>query len=107
MQRELKFRAWGIDGDKPIQIHEWWSVRQAFDCWLYDERAILMQFIGMVDRNKKEIYEGDIVDVCRYETEEIYRMKIEDIRRLPQELFGSNVNWIEVVGNIYENKDLI
>ncbi len=64
--------------------------------------------IDRKDRNGNEIYEGDIVDCSRYfEPPEIYRVLIKDIKYLPKEMFGSNLNWIEIVGNIHENPELL
>ena len=83
------------DNWNPVQVSGKWQV------------GYLMQAIGRTDKNKKEIFEGDIVDCTRYKGEEIYRVVIKDIRYIPQEMFGSSLDSIEVVGNIFENKHLI
>lgn len=79
-----------------------------------DTETILMQFTGLLDKNKEEIYEGDIVeDVsdngmkfeikwsnswCGYmmpeEFDEENSYSIEHVR-------------LEIIGNIYENPDLL
>ncbi len=79
----------------PVQVSGKWQV------------GYLMQAIGRIDKNKQEIFEGDIVDCTRYKGEEIYRVVIKDISSIPQEMFGSSLDYIEVVGNIFENRHLI
>jgi uncharacterized phage protein (TIGR01671 family) len=57
MNREIKFRLYG-DG----KMFEPFTLNNDFDCiagWMQDR--ILMQYTGLKDKNRKEIYEGDIV----------------------------------------------
>lgn len=126
MGRVIKFRAWDKDDKKmwkvvgfsePIwgdceethvticdfdksPLNKETDVRASFN---YE----LMQFTGLIDRNGKEIYEGDIVDygadysVVRYQDGCFWS-------RLGQyQLYNHNKNDIEVIGNIYENSDLL
>ncbi|MGI6124734.1 MAG: YopX family protein [Acetivibrionales bacterium] len=66
------------------------------------------QYVGLKDRNDVEIYEDDIID-CRRSGDEEYTVHvcIDDIRDLPQALFGSNLLWCEAIGNIHDNPELL
>ena len=87
------------------------------------DKYILMQFTGLLDRNGKEIYEGDIVRVQdHFQTvfvkEVLYEQDAFVIRGTEKDNVGMSVDseWsqrlsglrqIEVIGNIYENKELL
>jgi len=79
----------------PVQVSGKWKI------------GYLMQAIGRTDKNKKDIFEGDIVDCSRYNGKEIFRVVIKDIRYLPQEMFGSSLDSLEVIGNIFQDRDKV
>lgn len=86
----------------------------------------LMQFTGIHDKNGEEIYEGDVVKTHFALDEEIIqepfivgwrenRAMFEGVKYNPQEedylyrfdLFGEQSFVYEVIGNIYENPELL
>ena len=120
--REIKFRAWRKSSEymdyDPIKL----IVNDAFD----DKDQIFMQFTGLHDKNGKAIYEGDVVEwdslLMDCITTEKRRVEIKYVANYHEYLTDdpsrgvsaiftfprtSNAQTIEVVGNIYENPNLI
>lgn len=80
------------------------------------------QFTGLRDSNGKEIYEGDIVKSSHpiHDGEKVHtnavsfvdyawRLVANDVRaqNIPLNLYARRIDTIEVVGNIYENSELL
>jgi len=130
--REIKFRAWDKKGKKMYEVEaiSWlWKyidVIVGYNKNNYPkikgmpiEDMELIQFTGLLDKNGKEIYEGDIVeffddmDVLRKEPVTFENGSFGFIIGWEQEEFlGFNNEWLnldelEVIGNIYENPELL
>ena len=98
--RIIKFRAW----DKTNKV-----MYEVFDLMCGTEN--LMQFTGLLDKNGKEIYEGDIVRTNNFLGEVEFNKDtgcIEIITgKTTSELLWKTGFENKVIGNIYQDKDLI
>lgn len=122
MNREIKFRAWNKIHNKMLQ---WGNLNNFFNtlnCLSYKHLEV-MQYTGLKDKNDKEIYEGDIVkhngnttgenkaiiiykDGCFKTT--IWHNEIEIAMSYMDDLYvGTVTDKVEVIGNIYENPNLL
>ena len=111
MKREIKFRAWDA-----ITKKMWYpsavaadgrniALINAFGVETSDlQKDVIMQFTGLKDSKKVEIYEGDIVRYGDNTKSGIVEKLIivKDIRFLPD---FSCSKWEKVIGNIYENHE--
>lgn len=106
--REIKFRIWDINARKWLK---------SFNIDLLDipkfNLAEVNQYIGLKDKNNKEIYEGDIVTLHNGKYKVIFNT--EEARFVLKDVFfemdipftNNNNKRIEVIGNIYENSELL
>jgi len=105
-EREIKFRAWNKEENKIKYSSEYPDLPCFFTLnqWqLGQEMYPMMQYTGLKDKNGKEIYEGDIV---RRLTEK-YQVIFGEGYIEPFYTYGITGDTYEIIGNIYENPDLI
>jgi uncharacterized phage protein (TIGR01671 family) len=126
--REIKFRAWNKTDSKMVSWEEMYGIERAFDggvgvhlaisdqCYLLPEGCVVMQFTGLKDRQGKEIYEGDVVKIDGGAEPVIapigfeYGCFVVKWKANAPELkyyIGMSFCSIEIIGNIYENPELL
>ncbi|WP_413486791.1 YopX family protein [Carnobacterium maltaromaticum] len=116
--REIKFREWETERKTMI-------VGKREDCddsigfrFAHEEggERILMQYTGLNDKNGKDIYEGDIVKVSNHPFDNkgtfnnnyIVSWQDEDLTYVAGNLLLSRLKpYVEVIGNIYDNPELL
>jgi len=106
--REIKFRAWdkeyccmrGLGG-----LQDLFEIRSDGET---KDNYILMQFTGLLDKNGKEIFEGDIVKARYFDYLNGETFKNEKITELdPESPCRGYWKDCEIIGNIYQNPELI
>lgn len=133
MNREIKFRAWDIDSSCIHYSEDETGVSDFFfqfnkkgilelmmpveDDFAEKREAVISQFTGINDKTGKDVYEGDIIK----DSEEIYQVVFEEYNaesylvlgwalKNNHTCFGFGQNdspVIEIIGNIYENPELL
>ncbi|MCK9369525.1 YopX family protein [Candidatus Dojkabacteria bacterium] len=132
MNREIKFRAWDKVSSKMYFVYQmsfFWDGDRGADwnrgaiklCedtedfsknnWKAPGDIEIMQYTGLKDKNGKEIYEGDILKCGNVEKFEV-KWIVTEHKCFVQYGYPDTHNfhcshWCEVIGNIYENPELI
>ena len=116
--RAIKFRAWNGLKMRGIEKNDWFSIRNDGLVSMnlpYASDPVLMQYTGLKDKNGVEIYESDVV---RHHCVPDYynnlsigviewdagRSQFRHSRYSEEYLLGYK---LEVIGNVYENGDLL
>ena len=104
MNREIKFRAFGLEDN----TMSYWSLNDAQSSWVITDQKIseVMQFTGLKDKNGKEIYEGDVFIFEGSEEDVDYVDNLQhffEIKGIEESEYGKDYETIEVLGNIYED----
>lgn len=107
--REIKFRAWDKEHKEMIPWEE-----AMFPEWLIDADLEVMQFTGLMDKHKKEIYEGDVLKLWDDTHKEFYNVAVEWDHggfRISGSLHYTPIfpysEYGEIIGNIHKNPDLL
>lgn len=140
--RTFKFRAWDKDKKEMFNVTELWIQKEFLigsdscrtsNVWMPATKTSsdIMQFTGLLDKNGKEIYEKDIVEI-RNPINQIQKAILLGTVIFSYGAFGIEINkvekwksynvdppsiywflnivdskFIEVIGNIYENPELL
>ena len=135
MNRELKFRVWDTENKRFLQHGSFclfpddnvvWEVRllKYYGELEYIPHAVVQQFIGMLDKNGKKIYEGDIVRAYFFDCYKNWTWRsgivsfdgvmgmysvYDNLNEILNKSIGAAIicDGEEVIGNIFQNPELL
>ena len=127
--REIKFRAWDDELKEMVLESELDDCESLLNCGelvigRFDTNEdwyelIRLQFTGLKDKSGKEVYEGDIINCPRRIINKLAIVEFDNIKKAFtfRELHNKEYtryfqefveyNEIEIIGNIYENPELL
>ncbi|WP_409174386.1 YopX family protein [Brevibacillus fortis] len=122
--REIKFRAWDRKQSKMVDMNHLRHHASGFRLLDEDREYEFMQFTGLRDKNGKEIYEGDIlrypdaydsgsdweetisVGAIEWDTNQA-QFTVTNRHSVDLECLFEDIDETEVIGNVYENPELL
>jgi uncharacterized phage protein (TIGR01671 family) len=128
--RDIKFRAWDKKTKQMVRSEDLYRLSQREDgifaivgcidkqeITTFHDDLVLMEFTGLLDKNGKEIYEGDIIaqKECGYKNK-FHREGIIEYKDSGFIVKGDDESYdylktqhrfLEAIGNIYENPELL
>lgn len=125
--RDIKFRIWDTENNEMLKVQEldfeptFYGGRIAirpdqYNDYFDTEDMILMQYTGLKDKNGKEIYEGDIIQyeditkgLVRYSEKYAQYVLVNtgSVKDEFEPLGDYNMEVFEIIGNEYDNPDLL
>lgn len=123
--RDIKFRAklsyandWVYGSLVRDSLTDRYDIRDVARIYYPVSNPTICEYVGLKDRNGKEIYEGDIVDAVFEEDGVIIRnraqvvfdngcwvIKWQEFKNT--DYLYDDIEWLEVIGNIYDNPELL
>ena len=99
------FRIFTLEQIESGEVRQWWELNFiGKDGELHKD-----QYIGLLDKNGKEIYEGDLLNGLHHNYPVTYFSAEARFEATLKECYIPTCDWYryEVIGNIYENEDLL
>lgn len=118
MNREIKFKCWHKRYQMLLQVIDLSISLRLVNFEIADAEyqedfdvVEILQYTGLKDKNGKEIYESDIVSDAHTIFKIIWYKGRFDFERISGAFqypyFGDNCSRMEIIGNIFENPDLL
>ena len=109
--REIKFRAWDNSAKQMLVVGQIKNNTKS----VAENGDVLMQFTGFLDKYKRGIFEGDIIKDAHGRISAVYWNSTlsgyilkPNLTHLRDEcLLGLTSTVLEIIGNIYENPELL
>ena len=106
--REIKFRVWHKGLKRYFEVIDINFVNGDIGCKSGKlernfnlQSCVLEQYTGLKDKNDVEIYEGDVIELLKNGTRWRGKVRMDLYEKLSR-----NTKYIEIIGNINENKEI-